>query len=104
LQQGIGVVVVDVVPERRANLHADLLDLLGVTEPVPGRAEAELYGVAYRAVARAPAQDQSLEMWVERLALGSPLPALPLWIGPDLCVPVDLEAAYSAACSARRIG
>jgi len=45
----------------------------------------------------------TLEMWAEVLALGSPLPTLPLWLGADLCVPLDLEQAYLAACAARRI-
>jgi hypothetical protein len=38
------------------------------------------------------------------LNLGSPLTTLPLWLERDLCLPLDLEASYQAACAARRIG
>jgi hypothetical protein len=103
LQQGIGLVVVDVVTERHANLHAVLLDLLGITNSVPVREEGQLYGVAYRTVSSGDADDWSLELWAEQLELATRMPVLPLWIGPELCVPLDLEQTYAAACQARRI-
>jgi hypothetical protein len=37
------------------------------------------------------------------LRLGEPLPQVPLWLAPDLCLPLDLEATYTLACAARRI-
>ena len=30
-------------------------------------------------------------------------PIMPLWIGAELCLPVNLEETYLAACAARRI-
>ena len=99
LQQGIGLVVVDVVTERSGNLHAALLDLLEVPPEVTP--PPDLYAGAYRSVAAGEAL--RLEYWLEGLAVGSPLPTLPLWIGPDLCLPLELEQAYAAACATLRI-
>jgi len=42
-------------------------------------------------------------MWPQALAVGAVLPTLPLWIGPNRAVPVDLEASYLAACDSLRI-
>jgi len=44
-----------------------------------------------------------LETWVMPLAVGQPLPTVPLWLETEQCVPVDLEAAYREACRRRRI-
>ena len=48
LQQGVAVVIVDVVTERTANLHAALVDILGLTQPLAWCAPSSLYAVAYR--------------------------------------------------------
>ncbi len=37
------------------------------------------------------------------MALGQPLPTLPLWIAADFSVPLDLEASYQATCTDLRI-
>jgi hypothetical protein len=99
LQEGVGLAVIDVVTQRRGNLHAELLDFLNVNAVTPGQAD-DLYAAAYRTTAADPL---ALEIWSERLALGAALPTLPLWIGPDLAVPLDLEWTYRDACAARRI-
>jgi len=102
LQQGISVIVVDVVTARRGNLHAELMKLLRVSAATPGQETGQLYGAAYRTITGADAKLQ-LEIWAEKLALGDPLPTLPLWIGPNQNLPLDLEKSYGAACAARRI-
>lgn len=102
LQSGVSVIVVDVVTERAGNLYAELLQLLRIQVATPGQGEHELYATAQRIV---PARSGlHLETWVDALALGGSLPTLPLWLEPDLCLPLDLEATYQAACVARRIG
>lgn len=102
LQQDISVVMVDVITERTGNLHRELLQLLNLTVATPCQSAADLYATAYRTATRE--EIVNLEMWVEPLALGSRLPTLPLWLGPELSVPLDLEQTYAAACAARRIG
>ncbi|MEQ9550998.1 MAG: DUF4058 family protein [Coleofasciculus sp. G3-WIS-01] len=98
LQQGIGLVVVDVVTGRNANLHEALLDQLTLTTlPL----NAQLYAAAYRVVER---QGQvSLDIWQEALAVASPLPVMPLWLRGELCLPVDLNATYLRTCREQRI-
>jgi hypothetical protein len=58
--------------------------------------------VSYRAV-QGEGEVQQLQLWPAPLALGQPLTTLPLWIGVDLSVPLDLEVTYQAACADVRI-
>ncbi len=95
LQEGVGLLVVDVVTHRSGDLHGDLLALLGLNPPSGGEAPPDLYAAAYRTIG--PAEASRLRAWREALALDAPLPKMPLWIMEEQCVPVDLEAAYSAA-------
>jgi hypothetical protein len=44
-----------------------------------------------------------IEVWPEPLALGAELPPMPLWLALDLCVPLVLEANYTATCRSLRI-
>ena len=99
LQRGSSVVVVDTVTTRRADLHAAILALLDVDAAA---APSSLSAVSYRAVSRED-DAQQLQAWTAPLVLGQPLPTLPLWIGADLSVPLDLETTYQAACADLRI-
>ncbi len=102
LRHGIGVLIVDVVTARSANLHQELFAMLGVR----GRrsvweSATGLYGVAYRAVT--VRKSPRVEVWPEVFTLGEPLPTLPLWLALDLCVPVRLEESYVTTCRSLRI-
>ena len=99
LRRGCGVVVVDVVTTRRADLHADLLAALGAesTSPVPG----SLSAVSYRSVGRD--EMGQLQAWPSPVEVGRALPTVPLWLGADVAVPLDLEASHAAACADLRI-
>ncbi len=101
LQRGIGLVVVDVVTERRANLHLEVLELLGQLE---GEATCDggLYAVAYRPTRRQ--ESNLLDLWPSVLRLGEPLPVLPLALRGAFAVPVDLEPAYADACRHFNLG
>lgn len=101
LQSGVSVMVVDVVTERAGNLHAELLQLLEAPVSTPGQGSHDLYAAAYRTLAGS--QGLTLETWAQTLSLHQALPTLPLWIMPDLGLPMDLEMTYQAACAARRI-
>jgi hypothetical protein len=103
LAQGISLIVVDVVTSRQAELYADILRLLGrdtPTELLP--ANTALYAVAFRPVVRAGAE--LIDAWGEPLAVSRDLPTLPLALNAELCLPIDLEATYTAACQRRRLG
>ena len=100
LRHAVSVVVVDVVTERVANLHADLLEALEVCEAA-WETPTQLYAISYHPVAL---QDQPrIDVWPQSLSLGQPLPLLPLWLSVDLCVPLDLEHTYNTTCSGLRI-
>ena len=99
LRQGCGVVVVDPVTTRRADLHADLLAALGVQTDQP--MQSILSATSYRAVGRD--EEGQLLAWPFVLEVGKPLPTVPLWLGADLAVPLDLEASHAAACTDLRI-
>jgi hypothetical protein len=100
LSQGIALIVVDVVTIRLANLHGEIMKLLGREEGgLPNT--AELYAVAYRPVVRDGAD--IIDVWVEPLAIGHELPTLPLALNADLALPIDLEATYTTACQRRRL-
>jgi hypothetical protein len=100
LQQGVSVMVVDTVTSRTANVHREIMDLLGLAPDVSGAGSA-LLGAAYRTLRGE--QDARLEVWLEPLAIGGPLPTLPLWLDAYEHVAVDLEQTYEAACRKLRI-
>ena len=102
LQQGSSVVVVDTVTTRRADLNGAILSLLGVDVGAAVLPLASLSAVSYRAVGREE-ESQQLQAWPAPLALGQPLPTLPLWIASDFSVPLDLETSYQMTCADLRI-
>ena len=89
LKSGLGLAVIDVVTELRANLHDDLM-----SRPLSPRdqQEGDLYLASYRAVERDG--DAHLDIWLETLTIGEGLPILPFWIKGGLCFPIDLEETY----------
>jgi hypothetical protein len=99
LQQGVGLIVVDVVTDRRANLHDELLSRLHASHVMPW--ETELYTVSYRPVHRAG--QPYLDIWQASMTVGSALPTMPLWLRGNLCFPVDLDATYTRTCLEQRI-
>jgi hypothetical protein len=93
LQRGVGVLVIDIVTGRGGNLHRELLELLG--QPGAAAEENGLYAVAYRPAQRD--EKGQLDVWVAPLALGQPLPTMPLALRGAFFVPVALESAYMEA-------
>ncbi len=89
----------DAVTTRRADLHADLLAALGADPAAAGL--GTLSAVSYRSVGREG--EGQLLAWPVALEVGRPLATVPLWLGEDLAVPLDLEASHTAACVDLRI-
>lgn len=102
LQQGVSVVVVDVVTERQANLHAELVELLHLPDQFDWQSPTGLSAVVYRVV-RVKEQER-LDVWPCPLAVGESLPTVPLWLGPDLAVPLELDLTYTTTCQSYRLG
>lgn len=99
LQQGVGLIIVDIVTDRRANLHDELLARLHA--PDISLWEAVLYAVSYRPVNRSG--QPSLDLWQTVMAVGHPLPTLPLCLRGNIGVPVDLDTTYQRTCREQRI-
>ena len=100
VQQGIGLMIVDIVTNRQANLHNALARLLHAGESflLP---EELLYATAYRPIRREDTDE--IEVWPATLTVGRSLPVLPLPLDKALCVPLDLGATYGEACQRSRL-
>jgi hypothetical protein len=102
LQRGIGLMIVDIVISRHANLHDELMTLLGPAEGTAFPGPTPLYATAYRPAHR---QDRNeIDLWREPLAVGQPLPTLPLAVRGLGCLPIDLGGTYMEARKRGRIG
>jgi len=95
LQKGVAVSLVDLMTVRQFNLYVDLLAFIGHGDPTLGT--PHLYAASGRWVKKG--DRNLLEAWSHPLAVGQPLPTLPLWLGEDLVVPLDLEQSYEQTCS-----
>ena len=88
LAKGVGVMIVDACTRNQQSLHATLMHRCG--DPAP--ADDPLYAAAYHPLKRG--DDLTADLWYAPLAIGSPLPVLPLFLLGGPCLKVDLQAAY----------
>jgi hypothetical protein len=100
--RGVGLVVVDVVTNRAANLHNELIALLGHGEPFRMPQSVTTYAVAYRPLRRD--DGDRIDLWRRALEPGKPLPVLPLALCNAGVVPLDLDASYTEARRSSRLG
>jgi hypothetical protein len=101
LRQHVSVAIVDLVTTRQFNLYGDLLELIGQSDPSLAPEPPPLYATACRW--RREGDTPRLETWAHALAVGQPLPTLPLWLADNLAVPLELEASYEETCRILRI-
>ncbi len=101
LQRGIGLIVVDIVTSRHANLHDELMALLGHADGSRFPGPTPLYATAYRPAHRQ--ERNEIDLWREPLAIGQPLPTLPLAVRGLGCLPIDLEGTYMEARKRGRV-
>ncbi len=99
LQQGVGLVIVDIVTDHHANLHDELVALL--SGGGSGGEGSGLYTSAYRPVRREG--DEHHDAWIVELAVGRSLPTMPLALRRGPTVPLDLGTPYRDACGRARI-
>jgi hypothetical protein len=101
LQRGVSVVILDVVTDRRANLHNQLMRTLEIEGDAFLDGGAGIYASSYRPVQR---EDRTeMDVWAEPCVVGQPLPTMPMRLTGDLIVPVDFETAYQEICRRRNL-
>ncbi len=95
LRQGVGLVIVDVVTERLANLHNELMQLVGGPTPTQLPKGTGTYVAGYRPVHRDGRNE--IDVWAEVATIGQPIPSIPLALRRGPIVTLDLDATYSEA-------
>ena len=97
LRKGVAVSIVDLVTIRRFNLYAQLMEFVGHPDRTMSSEEPPIYAASCRWVSKGTRA--RLEAWSHTLMIGQPLPTLPLWLGVDLVIALDLEHSYEQACN-----
>ena len=90
LQRGVGVIILDAITTRSKNLHDHLMARVGPPDLDPWG--ERLYVTAYRPMGKNGSA--RLAIWQEALALGKPIPQMPLWLLYGPSVTVELERTY----------
>jgi hypothetical protein len=101
LQERVSVIVLDIVTDRHSDLWGELLALLGQERGKPWPGAPPLYAVGLRTTK--VDEHWRMEAWEEPLALGGPLPTLPLWLADNLVVPVEFGVSYEETCRVLKI-
>lgn len=96
LQKGVAVSIVDLVTARQFNLYAELMEFLGQSDSTLGAEPSAISAASCRWIRRG--KRATLETWSHNLAVGQPLPTLPLWLTDVRVVPLDLEQCYEKTC------
>lgn len=95
LGQGISLMLIDIVTNRHTNLHDEMVSLLPSGDLYLFPAIPFLYAAAYRPIRRD--QQEQIDAWLVALAVGRPLPVLPLALTGELSLPINLETTYVEA-------
>jgi hypothetical protein len=101
LKNDVCVSFVDVVTTMNFNLYAELTNFFDSTDPALGDEPPPIYAVTLRLRREGPRR--LLDTWYHPLALGQPLPTLPIWLKQAWAISLDLESSYEATCRTLRI-
>lgn len=93
LRDGVHFMFVDVISDPAKSIRKPLLERIGIEA---AESETRLWASSYCSLpAEEPQPHITLREWARELAIGQPLPTLPLFLRRDeLRVMVDLESAY----------
>jgi hypothetical protein len=101
LRQDVCLSIVDLVTIRQFNLYTELLALLDRRDPAFSAPVPPIYAVTCRK--RSVGRQTKLDTWSHPLAVGQPLPSLPVWLSETQSVALDLETSYEETCRVLRI-
>ena len=80
------------------DLHNELIARI---DPSSEQNAAHQYSASYRPIERGGRP--SLDVWHRPLALGEPLPTMPLMLRGGLCLPANLAVTYERTCREQRL-
>ncbi len=98
LSSGAGVLIVDLVTSRKANLLAEIQKRLGNESP---ESHSQLYTSSLRPVIAS--SDSHIEVWESPLTVGSLLPEATLWLSGHWPIQIDLEGTYQRTIEEQRL-
>jgi hypothetical protein len=101
LKNNICVSIVDVVSTCDFNLYAELMNFLHGVDPALGSEPPPMYAATLRL--RYEDRRRMMDNWYHPLAVGQPLPTLPIWLKETWAISLDLESSYEATCRTLRI-
>jgi hypothetical protein len=101
LRQDVCLSIVDLVTIRQFNFYTELLALLNRCDPAWSAPVPPIYAVTCRK--RKVGGQTKLDTWSHPLAVGQPLPSLPVWLSETQNVALDLESSYEETCRVLRI-
>jgi hypothetical protein len=101
VKNNISVSIVDVVGTVNHNLYAQLMNVINGFDPALGNEPPSLYAVTLRT--RYEQRRKLMDTWYHSLAIGQPLPTLPIWLREDFAVSLELESSYEETCRTLRI-
>ncbi len=101
LKHNICVSIVDVVSTCYFNLYAELMTFLHGVDPALGDEPPPMYAATLRM--RFEDGRRMMDNWYHPLAIGKPLPTLPIWLKDAWAISLDLETTYEEACRTLRI-
>jgi hypothetical protein len=101
LTNNICVSIVDVVSTYDCNLYAELLNFIQGVDPALGDEPPPMYAATLRT--RYEDRRRMMDNWYHPLAIGQPLPTLPIWLKENWAIALDLESSYEETCRTLRI-
>lgn len=97
LQNGVSVMIVDPVTVLNQNLYLEMLERFQLDDPAIRGAGVATYSAACRR--RAP----FIETWAYPMGIGDTMPTLPLYLGDNIVIELELEDSYAETCRVLRI-
>jgi hypothetical protein len=91
----------DVVSTFDFNLYAELLKFVDGIDPALECGPPPMYAATLHM--RYEDGRRMMDNWYHPLAIGQPLPTLPIWLTETQAISLDLESSYEATCRALRI-
>ena len=104
LEQNVCVSIVDLVTEKQFNLYTELLESLGKSDPKLIPDAPHIYAVTLRTRQQVtktkPRRTRGLlDAWFYPMAIGQPLPTIPVCLTADLHVMLNLDISYEETCN-----